>query len=64
MGKRTKPSQLELFKKQAGVSVEERLAQLEKEIQHALKKGQLERAEALIEEQHTLLEIQMSADRS
>ncbi len=64
MTKTTKPSQLELFKNQTGVSVEERLSQLEKEIKRALKKGQLERAEALIEEQHALLEIQMSSNRS
>lgn len=57
-----KPSQLELFKNQTGMSVEERLRLLEKEIKRALKKGELERAEALIEEQHALLEIQMTAD--
>ncbi len=63
MVKTAKPSQLELFKNQTGVSVEERLSQLEKEIKRALKKGQLERAEALIEEQRALLEIQMSTNR-
>ncbi|GBD94851.1 hypothetical protein BMS3Abin05_02467 [bacterium BMS3Abin05] len=58
---RTKKSQLELFNKQAAISVEERLNQLEEEIRKALKSGDLKRAEALIEEQRTLLESQMSS---
>ena len=62
MSKKSRKSQLELFNKKPAISVEERLKELEEEIERALDAGKLKEAEGLIEEQRTLLETLMSSD--